>query len=620
MTELYIDGYPVSLGEDFLIDFYSKNPFFTKDGEFTYDIDIDLRDPSNERIYKHIQRTHNGIRPTGRSATFITDGRVITRGTEIILSMEEFVAKIQVVSGNSELNYLSGGDKKMRDLDLGSIENLTEETALASLYGKYPEWNFVCTPVTKNPLVESQFMESSFMTGPKSKTFNAIDRNSLNGIKYYDDTKFIAQPYLMYYIDKVCEKLGYVIIENYLLNDPRNTELIAVNGIETLDFNRMIPNWEIDKFFTEVEKFFNVTFLVSQKDKTIKIQHIYEYYKNNDIVEISKEKLIGSVDKKYDVEDNLDLLYKNVKYTFPSSVWYNTASFSKELRESCTISLRKNFEAIKEYVASLGEMLYNYLLIMETVDNGNRYIIKRFNRNLTTSEMNYMYYLAPVDFLRGIEKDTSEKGTTLDIMPAEIAVLNLSGHLDDNSTTYVYYSTIPFCRNAPSTGTDEDETKEEDEDKKRRENGLNEYISNGIPEDYDPDKIFVAFYKGIRNCLSNPEGNAGTILEKIHYPMCLVYPYVVATPVQLALFYNFLYKPGNDDDNLSLAYRYNNLYCKNMKIDTSTEYTIRFFTNKIYDSKSIFIIDNKKFYCKELHYTIEPEGLNQIVEGTFYAM
>ena len=56
MTELYIDGQKVLLNDDFMIDFYRYNPFFSKKGDYTYDIDINLNVPENARIYKHIQR------------------------------------------------------------------------------------------------------------------------------------------------------------------------------------------------------------------------------------------------------------------------------------------------------------------------------------------------------------------------------------------------------------------------------------------------------------------------------------------------------------------------------------------------------------------------------------
>lgn len=42
MTELYIDGTSVVLPADFSTSVKRENPFFTKNGEYTYDITLQL--------------------------------------------------------------------------------------------------------------------------------------------------------------------------------------------------------------------------------------------------------------------------------------------------------------------------------------------------------------------------------------------------------------------------------------------------------------------------------------------------------------------------------------------------------------------------------------------------
>ena len=57
MTRLFIDGQEVVLPEQFELELITENPYFTRNGEYTYDIDIDLRVPQNRQIYKNIQRS-----------------------------------------------------------------------------------------------------------------------------------------------------------------------------------------------------------------------------------------------------------------------------------------------------------------------------------------------------------------------------------------------------------------------------------------------------------------------------------------------------------------------------------------------------------------------------------
>ncbi|KAA6338303.1 hypothetical protein EZS27_013695, partial [termite gut metagenome] len=112
-----------------------------------------------------------------------------------------------------------------------------------------------------------------------------------------------------------------------------------------------------------------------------------------------------------------------------------------------------------------------------------------------------------------------------------------------------------------------------------------------------------------------------------------VYPYTVTLPHYTWRYkyesdysfttweFVFLKYGDNDDETLSLLGEhgmYNTSYSKNIDVKTDTEFVITFLTNKILDSMAIFVIDNKKFYCKQLHYKIKPQGIVKEVEGTFY--
>lgn len=54
MTELYIDGTSVVLPADFSTSVKRENPFFTKNGEYTYDITLQLSNSINADLYEHL--------------------------------------------------------------------------------------------------------------------------------------------------------------------------------------------------------------------------------------------------------------------------------------------------------------------------------------------------------------------------------------------------------------------------------------------------------------------------------------------------------------------------------------------------------------------------------------
>ena len=102
MTELFIGGVSVVLPKDFNIQVKRENSFITKNGEYTYDITLQLTNPTNAALYKHLHRLNSTLKiEEKRSAVLIADNRVYCNGTEIITGWTESTVSIQVASGNS---------------------------------------------------------------------------------------------------------------------------------------------------------------------------------------------------------------------------------------------------------------------------------------------------------------------------------------------------------------------------------------------------------------------------------------------------------------------------------------------------------------------------------------
>lgn len=236
MTRLFIDKQEVALTSDFQLDFYSQNPFFTKNGDYTYDLDIDLNHPGNRKIYQSINRFDVTEHPTNRSALLLSGPNVIVDGTEVILSIEDNIAKIQLVSGNSELNYLYAGETTIRQLNLGSLNLNAEYNNLTKLY---PDVTHVCCPVISQK-GNYKIDDSSQKT---DKIFNELEWDTRNGFIYKTDTTMVPQPFLLYCIDKIIEAMGYSIEENVLKDDELAKRLIVIHGIQSsTDINRILPN------------------------------------------------------------------------------------------------------------------------------------------------------------------------------------------------------------------------------------------------------------------------------------------------------------------------------------------------------------------------------------------
>ena len=71
MIRLEIDGREVALAADASFDIEYKNPFFTKEGEMTYDIDIYLDAGNNAVLYGHLDRDTVTVRPEGAKGCIV---------------------------------------------------------------------------------------------------------------------------------------------------------------------------------------------------------------------------------------------------------------------------------------------------------------------------------------------------------------------------------------------------------------------------------------------------------------------------------------------------------------------------------------------------------------------
>ena len=398
--------------------------------------------------------------------------------------------------------------------------------------------------------------------------------------------------------------MGYSIEENVLKDDELAKRLIVIHGIQSsTDINRILPNWKVDEFITEVEKLFNVIFLVNQFTRKIKIARMKSFYQNSKMIEISNDDLVEDVQKNYDQEESLYITYDNIKYSLPSSRWYNYQNLTDELREKCgktTASL--------EDILSYGFINYPYQLWFE--ENFQIWMIY----SAYSSGGNSYACWEIVDQLKNVSDETSDNECELKIVPAEIYGNNvwLTG-MDFGGSKYYdgwITSACPVISN-----TNEGEV---------TEYAYQEIENGSTEESVDDSYLFIAIYLGLKPYMYSSD----YMNEEVEQPVLdsMLIPHAVAYPC--FIHYNRASQGTKiaklTDDNLSLAIDssqgglYDRYYQDSIKVDTKTEYVFKFKYKKLYDCKSIYLIGNKKYYCKELHYTVTPDGIEPIVEGTFY--
>lgn len=580
MVGLTIDGKQVHFQQDTNFEYFRENPFFTKSGDYTYDIDIDLSDPVNQVIYEHIDRLHSLNKPTGRKACLFDGNRIICYGTEILLKKEEDILKIQIVSGNSELNYIYAGDKKIRELDFGTIPQPTVQYAASVADYRYPEANYVFPPILKSD--DENHSGSDFN--------NKIANFALGSLQYDSNTKFYPQPFLLYYVEKIVEIVGYKVAYNCLLEEERWRRLIIVSGYDSLEFSKLLPDWTANEFITSCEMFFNVVFLVDSTKHEAHIIPAKKYYSDLNPIILTKDEIIEEFDRDYETDGSeLYLDYNNIEYDLPSSAGYKYASIDSVVLDKCTIQKAKMGDLWNVEDANWA----NNYIIYHDVDN-NVYFIR------TEAVHNFRQVMQ----LQPSVKDKDGDTVTLKIVPSEIHLerINMIGSMMMPFDVFSF-SPIPdyYENTAPAS--------------------FHDAISKGIT-DSASDIMKVAFYTGMVG-LRHEAGQAYNHASSYKMPMCVCTKWQMLTWNPNGLFYIHPNEMAGNPQNMTLSLcgddgRAVIDFGNNLVVDTSQEHIIRIITTKELSPTSVYIINNRRFYCKSLKYTVENGERAKIIEGRFF--
>ena len=571
MTRLFIDGQEVVLSENFELELITENPYFTRNGEYTYDIDIDLRDAHNRSIYQNINRSDvtKGIK--NRKATLMSGALEIISGMEVVLSIENYTAKIQIVAGNSQLNY-EGGDTNIRSMLLDGI-SMSSQEAVNTLFGNFPEYKVVYPPIVN-------------YTGSNG------DMSILNNVQVGEDISFTdvenisPQYYLLYVIENLITKLGFTKGVNELEDDPVWSRLFIVNPYKDSILQELLPDWTINEFIEQIELFLDCIISIDKVNGRFNIISLNKYFENQDIVYLDNV-IDDSVEKTFDVDTNYAFAYKYVSYDLPSDKYYNYLKLKDGVRENCAIVSSPEWDDFQTQY----EQYYSGPYILHSDDYGLDYVVTDYSVSGETKKG-----LIIVDRFKDAGDLDSRDKSSFQIVPAEIEKISI---YSVTGGRYLIGPAVKKLKTDPGS------------------NAINDLINSSEVKSDIPDKLYVGIYYGIQKALNRgPNEFPGEYWDKM--PMGSNDRYFIQEPTTLGGNQAILTLPDYtitlDGDNGL----FNRIYKNKREIDTSVEYTFQFLTNTVYKLDRIFVIRNKRYYCKEIRYKITPKGMDKIAEGVFY--
>lgn len=627
MTQLFIDGEEVMLPQNLSVAIKRENSFFTKNGEFTYDITVNLDNDTNRRIYGFLQRLNRKAElPKKRKAVLIADGHEYLNGTESIQSWTQNDVKIQVLSGNSELNYFIGSSLKVEYLTkMGEITG--DMTApFIGANPKYPDVDY-CLPLIYNET--KAVMYNKWTSNKDTPTTYPTLQNT---------TQVRAQPYVCAILRRMITALGYTITENEL-ESTNYKYVFFCNFINTTKYYEMFPGWTVKELLEEIENLFNLVITVDNTTRSCSIYSAATYYIN------AKQRKINYVTDEYEAqidEDNkLDYSTSNIKYSAPDKAYYKKQILNKAVLGAVQQQGAPTLDGVRLLLMAQKDTdkmfaTYNSRKFMKaaavnksstgdgTWDIGaNKFEDKFVTSTLEDTNYQNLDEVDEVDMLADLTRDTTEDATEIElkIVPAPMAwhtyrILPITtspfGQLFGRNS-YLCASglveTISIADDTDDTDEDKDVNIADDTGEVVEDEKLDDYITTTEEtSDTSQCQLYVAIYNGMHKNLYSELPTAYTDAYHAqniggfwHTPK--------ATYTQLTESFDGSLRLQNINDVL-----YDGVY----KINSEQGITIETFDPNSYDVHELFIINNKRYVCNYIEETLTANGRKAKWKGEFY--
>lgn len=582
MTELFIDGTPVVLPADFSIEVKRENPLITKNGEYTYDITLQLTNTTNATLYSHLNRL-NSVQDvkTKRSAILIADNRVYCNGTEIVTGWTDTTVSLQIASGNSELNYFIGGDLKISSLDMKSTQPGDDGGYLKYVQQTYPDVDYCLAPIKDDASGE---IHNRWCVYPERDNSDSVIYPSAD-----EFSRVTAQPYLCAYIKDMIRALGYELTVNQLEDTPYKN-LYICHTLNTTKWNEMLPGWSVKDFLKQVELLFNVVFLVDNRKRSAKLLLKGNYFMGSTGVHV------GYVEDMYEAEveelDIEDSAYCNMEYKVVDCEYWKYAALSDSVKENAKYeTIPDSFEG--NAALSRLEFWFNTNRRTDTIykdeKTGREYIP-------ITVRGDNEYSFNMVNQFGALKREGASKTIELEMLPVTfdlIQVHNYGGMATGNEL---------FIPCILSNGNTENESQGKT---------LQEMISNGVSKVSETKtNICLAFYTGLVSW-----GIFG--LKWILFPVSYVDEYARSEHAGMS---SVVYGPIVAMNGASLHFpTLDKWFCQApYNIDYTKAVKVRSHDPNVYGTHLVFEIRNKRYVCKDIEFTLDGNGRKGAWTGTFY--
>lgn len=633
MTQLYIDGHLCDLPTDFKITLVTENLYFSKASTYTYDVKLPMLPFSNNaKIFGHLNRFDKSLSTRSWPAQLIVDNKVIVNGTAVVVGITEADISVQLLQGNSELNWKQKTENTYIDeLDLGNAgewglkfenghlkPNISARAYNYTFEAGFYYWspkqlaehnngNVIFTPIINagtnevmNPIAYMELSRNQvlfpnddyYCLNDIDNTENPIHPNT--PISYWFTlypSRLAPQPKFSLMLTKIFNALDVPIVENELVGTEIYDNFYLANSSEVYHIAEMLPHWTVPELITQLQNLFSCVI-------DIKTDGTHIILRKNAYSETAEQLTLPNVADDFETEIDDDSVTladsdKAKKYdiSYPD---YQTAF------------LGDDFKAVPIVTAAELTLTANPYVFSRT-DYGSKVSSPLLDQQGKVTGNNVDHYEA--------QPATDDDYTTLKLLPtrpkSDIEMEYRWAFYSDNGTlirgkqAYAYKLFI--------TGAEGKDTEIE------RQNIQELLDALEAPETRPTlDKICLGFATGD---FHQKTADSSLISE---YPLIVSQYQAAKTAANGDTIAAQTLDMSLTDRTLPNGNVLKNMYVKYYKdtpvIEVGKSTIVNFVTNTMPDVLLQFLIKNQLFACKQIKYSITARGFEKIAEGEFYKL
>lgn len=587
-TVLYLNDTQVYPDGSQSIKLTKENPYFTQSDSYTLDVTLPMDILENRTFFKNINRLVKSKSVERMSCRLLADNRLLLAGSAKITQVTDKEVKVQLLGGNSEVNFLSEDEGNYIDkLELGKIIK-TQRSHQAGDYDYRVDTGIKCKEVTINNET-TEGTQSRFQFG------------------LIDITK------------RIFSVLGFTITECSIDKTPWN-EIYVASAKNTLNVSHVLPHWSLKTFIEEFCKFFNVSVVINQEYKTVRIVDNPSFFDRSDSV------VIEAIDE-YTAEMNEDtdahaLAADNLRFDLSGSEHHDYDMIPDNVRDNAeTEEFASRTAAYNAWSAASEDDKKNKIYACPTGRyTGWLHDFSDVGGSEETLQFTQIDIFAPL-----VRNPDTDNETELKICPVAFGEIDYQssfttqGGIEHSSR---YRAHLPSMEN-PSG----------DDIKHGRTFGASR-TSSGSSTETDSDDATIQDY-----ILGEAEIEKGEKEDRLQVMFIDDTPQPVfswnntfgdSESQAITGFTDYQFKKAHKGQthelwSLSLndceaTYYLGQLHKNGFSFNLEAKLCVKFLSKEIPSPTKVFIIQNKCYGCEKIEAQIDNLGIQQLMTGYFYEM